>query len=199
MKSESGYVCRDVFSQASNERDKFEAFCYEQNIHYKIINEVVFVNETFKVINDVKDIKFNNMSAIENLAKYMCSFNITNEDIAIGELIVKHHIEQSKNEQKYFYPYDKMTRGLKCPECHRFLEVNRTVKKKVKCRCGHVMAKSEAILESFRKIEMLKRDSVSVSEVGEWVDCNPSGIRKLLGENFIKIGTNKNRKYKTIK
>ncbi|QYA43443.1 NERD domain-containing protein [Macrococcoides bohemicum] len=199
LKSESGYVCRDVFSQASNERDKFEAFCYEQNIHYKIINEVVFVNDTFKVINDVKDFKFNNMSAIENLAKYMCSFNITDEDIAIGELIVKHHIEQSKNEQKYFYPYDKMTRGLKCPECHRFLEVNRTVKKKVKCRCGHVMAKSEAIIESFRKIEMLKRDSVSVSEVGEWVDCNPSGIRKLLGENFIKIGTNKNRKYKTIK
>jgi len=99
LKSESGYVCRDVFSQASNERDKFEAFCYEQNIHYKIINEVVFVNDTFKVINDVKDIKFNNMSAIENLAKYMCSFNITDEDIAIGELLVKHHIEQSKNEQ----------------------------------------------------------------------------------------------------
>lgn len=199
LKSESGFVCRDVFSQASNERDKFEAFCYEQNIRYKIVNEVVFVNNTFKVINDVNDIKFKNMSAIEKLAKYMCNFEIKDEDIAIGELIVKHHIENSKNEQKHFYPYDKMTRGLKCPECFRFLKVERSAKKKVKCRCGHIMDKSEAILEAFRKIEMLKRDSVSAIEVGEWIDCNPSGIRKLLGENFIKIGTNKNRKYKTIK
>ncbi|WP_414049488.1 nuclease-related domain-containing protein [Macrococcus animalis] len=28
LKSESGFVSRDVFSHSSNERDKFEAFCF---------------------------------------------------------------------------------------------------------------------------------------------------------------------------
>lgn len=197
LKSESGFVWRDVFSQSSNGRDKFEAFCLEHKIHYKIINEVIFVNDTFNVINEVNDIKFYNMSTIESLAKYMCSFEITEEDVAIGELIVNHHIERSKNEQNNYYPYENMTRGLKCPECHRFLKVERSAKKKVKCTCGHIMNKSDAILEAFRKIEMLKRDSVSASEIGEWIDVSSTRIRKVLNDNCYKIGENKGRRYKS--
>lgn len=191
------FVWRDVFSQSSNGRDKFEAFCLEHKIHYKIKNEVIFVNDTFNVINEVKDIKFYNMSTIESLAKYMCSFEITEEDVAIGELIVNHHIERSKNEQNNYYPYENMTRGLKCPECHRFLKVERSAKKKVKCTCGHIMNKSDAILEAFRKIEMLKRDSVSASEIGEWIDVSSTRIRKVLNDNCYKIGENKGRRYKS--
>ncbi|WP_414043314.1 nuclease-related domain-containing protein [Macrococcus sp. EM39E] len=197
LKSESGFVSRDVFSQSSNERDKFEAFCFEHNIHFKIVNEVVFVNENFKVINNVEGIKFHNMIAIENLAKYMCSFEITDEDIAIAELIIKHHIEKSKNEQKDYYPYDKMTRGLKCPECHRFLKVERSAKRQIVCSCGHKMSKTEAICEAFEKIEMLKRDSVTATEVCEWVDISTTRIRKVLNEYCYKIGENKGRKYKS--
>ncbi|MGV2874347.1 nuclease-related domain-containing protein [Macrococcus capreoli] len=197
LKSESGFVSRDVFSQASNERDKFESFCYEHNIHYKIVNEVIFVNDHFKVLNEVDHVKFHSMQAIEQLAEYMCGYEITDEDIAIGKMIVNHHIEKSKNEQTHYYPYEKMKRGLKCPVCKRFLKVERNAKRLIKCTCGHKMSKTEAICEAFEKIEMLKRDAVTVADVCEWVDCNPSGIRKVLGERYKKIGRLKDRKYRS--
>lgn len=197
LKSQSGFVNRNVFSQASNERDKFEAFCYENNIHYKIVNQVVFVNETFQVINEVDDLEINGMETVEKIAQYMNRFEITEEDIAVGEFIVKHHLEKSKNEDNHKYPYQIMRRGLKCPVCRKFLKVERSAKKKIKCKCGHVMDKSEAIRESFRNIEMLKRDCVTASEVGEWLDISSTRIRKVLNEYCIKIGTNKGRKYKS--
>ncbi|MCE4957241.1 nuclease-related domain-containing protein [Macrococcoides caseolyticum] len=195
--SESGFVSRDVFSQASNARDKFEAFCYEHSIQYKIVNEVIFVNDDFKVMNEVDSVKFHSMYAIEQLARYMCNYETTHEDREIGQLIVNHHIEKSKNEQINYYPYDVMKRGLKCPECQRFIKIERSAKRQIVCCCGHKMSKSEAICEAFKKIELLKRDYVTASEVREWVDCNPSGIRKILGEKYKKIGSYKNRKYRS--
>ncbi|WP_414053895.1 nuclease-related domain-containing protein [Macrococcus equi] len=197
LKSPSGYVNRDVFSQASNERDKLEVFCYENNIHYKIVNEVVFVNETFQIINEVTDYEIHGMEYIEKVARYMNQFEITKEDLAIGECIIKHHLEKSKNEVNHLYPYHLMRRGLKCPECRRFLKIERSAKKKINCNCGHVMDKAEAIREAFRNIEMLKRDCVTASDVGEWIDISSTRIRKVLNDYCIKIGSNKGRKYKS--
>ncbi|WP_414048006.1 nuclease-related domain-containing protein [Macrococcus equi] len=197
FKSQSGFVNREVFSQAANARDKLEVFCYEQNINHKIINEVVFVNDTFKVINNVPDIKINSMELIKELTKFINQFDVSEEDILLGKLLIRYHINKSKNEQFNYYPYEKMKRGLKCPKCRRFLKHERNAKKNIRCECGYKMKKSEAIIEAFSKIEMLKREAVSASEVGEWLDISGARIRKVLSNHCITVGMNKNRKYKS--
>ncbi|WP_165983774.1 nuclease-related domain-containing protein [Macrococcus bovicus] len=194
--SEHDHVHHDVLSQLNRAHYHLQKILIKNGFDFKVVSKVVFINADFRLRGSIeqKDIIMRN--GIKEISGYFDPEYVPDStEKKLGERLLSIH--QSKNifERIYYYDFNRMAKGMRCPNCRKVGIKDQLKRKKLQCECGHLLDKAETLKKSIEEMMILKRAGVSSREVVEWTGLHERVVRRCLVEHFNADGQGKARTF----
>ena len=193
LQGPSGFIYRGIYSQLDRQHMMLKNVCQG----FKVVSKIVMINPGFKINTNRSDIIFHS-DLDELVRKFAQVESFTAMDLKLARKLEAMHIQDSKFDRIFYYPFNELKKGLKCPNCRKILEHPVKTKKKIICSCGHMINKREAIMLSIDEIECLKNDYFTCSEVSEWAGVSANMVYRILRNEdaYDRIGHFKDARYR---
>ncbi|WP_414050646.1 nuclease-related domain-containing protein [Macrococcus animalis] len=169
FKSESDYVINNRLYKLDTQHTRLKMLVNKLELDYEVSSYVSFVGEQFQVTgyNGDKRILFN--QDLKTIFEILNEREVTNEDIRVARMLMEYHFEEGEYNRIYYYPFEEMKKGVKCPKCRNILPFVERNAKKVRCSCGCEYTKKDVVRLAFDAIYLLKNSGVTVSEIVAFV------------------------------
>ncbi|TDL36515.1 NERD domain-containing protein [Macrococcoides bohemicum] len=197
--SEYNYVINNPLHKLDMQHNKLQELVRKLGINYEVLSYVIFVGEQFEVIGYKGDKRILFNKDLDRIVESLNECEVTEEEIQIARNLSAYYYDKGVYDRIYYYPFDLMRKGVKCPKCHRFLPLMEKNAKKVRCACGCEYTKKEIVPLAFDAIHLLKNTSVTSGDIFDFTGVGKTTIKKVLSREYEKIGVNRSTAYVTSK
>ncbi|QYA44596.1 NERD domain-containing protein [Macrococcoides bohemicum] len=197
--SEYNYVINNPLHKLDIQHNKLQELVRKLGINYEVLSYVIFVGEQFEVIGYKGDKRILFNKDLDRIVESLNECEVTEEEIQIARNLSAYYYDKGVYDRIYYYPFDLMRKGVKCPKCRRFLPLMEKNAKKVRCTCGCEYTKKEIVRLAFDAIHLLKNTSVTSGDIFDFTGVGKTTIKKVLSREYEKIGVNRSTAYVTSK
>ncbi|UTH17044.1 nuclease-related domain-containing protein [Macrococcus epidermidis] len=193
--SENGRNYKNIMAQLDAAHDRLIRIVELNNWGYKVESKIIFINKQFSIRNYDGNplILFHNQ--IDSFIQYLLKRKTYKNDLYVAEKLVE--LSNPKVfERIYYYPFEKMKSGPRCPKCLQINKVEALNKfKTVSCACGHTYEKSEMLHNIIDDLFHINQGIIKTKDVVYWSGVPERSVRRFLKQNYHSQGSNKNRSY----
>lgn len=188
--------------QLNRTKTLLQSLLKKLKVHIPVKGYLVFINPEFTLLQAPIDTPIILPSQLKRFLRKLnqtpSSLNKQHEQLA--EHLVNMHLPTSPYERETFYSFNQLQKGIRCPECGKFMSRKNT--RTLACvLCEHEEALDAGIIRNVNELMLLFREmTVTTSIVLEWcaiIDSRKT-IRRVLAQNFVSVGDNKHRHYKEL-
>jgi hypothetical protein len=195
----AGVEIKDPLLQMKRASSLIRQRSQKSGFHAKVESFLVFINPEFYLYNPPNDpsiVYFPQLNRLMNKIQNR-SLNIGSDDIKLAEKLLSLHTEESPYSRLPPYSFDKLKKGIICPNCNSFY---RTISgRSLICSyCSGKEATSTAILRTIEEFRLLfPGEKVTTSRIHSLCGVieNKKAIRKVLSDNFDMKGFGKHAYY----
>ncbi len=181
----------DPLIQLKRSESLLRQLIHSLDIHLQIEPFIVFVNPAFTLYQapDNKSLIF--PTQIKNHIHRLntAPSKIEERHRKLAKRLLSMHISDSPENKLPNYHYDKLQKGLICPNCRAFIET--IGKRKYVCTlCNHEDLLDNAVLDSIKEFSILFPDEkITTKIIYDWCRIVPERrIRNILLKHFTKVG-----------
>lgn len=193
--SENQYVIHNPLTLQTKQHMRLKRFVDKMGWQYKVYSYIIFVGEQFNVYGFNGDNRILFDKDIENIVQRLNRREVTSEELEIARVLADHYDHNGKHPRIYYYPFDQMKKGVKCPKCRQFLPFVDKHAKKIRCQCGRTFTKKEVVRIAFDAIYLLKNGGLTVSDIVNFSGIGRTIVQQVLVKEYKKIGTYRDSKY----
>lgn len=121
----------------------------------------------------------------------------TNKQKSLAHFFIDQHIPQSSFEKLPTYTYSTLKKGIRCKQCHAFLSTYHY--QNIVCNQCHTMEKLDlAIMRNITEFtKLFPNEKITTNIIHDWcaIIKSKKTIRRILKQNFTKIGTRNHTHY----
>ncbi|WP_414045595.1 nuclease-related domain-containing protein [Macrococcus equi] len=195
FKSKSDYVISNPLFKLETQHARLKLLVDKLGLDYEVKSYVVFVGEQFQVTGYNGDDRILFDQDLKKIFKSLNTVEVTSEDIQVARMLMEYHDDSDEYQRIFYYEFEEMKKGVKCPKCRNFLPSNRNRLKKVKCQCGCEITKKEIVKLAFDAIYLLKNRGVTVGDIAMFSGIGRTTIKEVLKNKCQRIGIQRGSKY----
>lgn len=160
---------------------------------------LIFVNPEFHLYQAPKNLPIifpTQINRFVNQINKKPSYQTVNHQSKLVEKLLSLHLSESPYMRLPEYNYEQLKKGIVCPKCRSFTKFYRKV---LMCtECGFKEEVDKGVLRSIQEIQILFPDlRIKTNTIHEWCKVVKSKklIRKILNDNFTRIGHSRSSHY----
>lgn len=185
--------------QLNRSKTLLQSLMKKMKVHIPIKGYLIFINPEFTLLQAPVDMPIILPSQLKRFLRQLnqTPSSLTKQHEQLAEHLVNIHLPTSPYERETFYSYNQLQKGIRCPECGKFMS-RKNIRTLACVVCGLEEALDAGIIRSVNELKLLFPEmKISSSIVWEWcaiVDSQKT-IRRVLVQNFVYEGGKKHRYY----
>ena len=186
-KGTSVYV--DCFSQLNRAHMKLEHILNYLGKQYQVESKLLFINDTFRLNGFMQHEHVYYAHQLDELVSYLARLpKYQRTDIKFAKQLIQHHENDHPKEIIQYYPFEKMSGGIRCPKCNKIGMTAVTNSRYVRCDCGATISKKEAFMNMFNEALQIKNAPLKCSELVDFTGLPERTVQRYLTQYANRIG-----------
>ncbi|TDM15762.1 nuclease-related domain-containing protein [Macrococcus bovicus] len=198
--SEGEYYYQDILTQLNRADFYLTRLLREHGFQNEVVSRIVFIHPQLTLLEDSADPQIVKPSQVEEVIHFFSQdYQPTREEQRLAQFMLMNHQSTHPHERIFYYPFQDMKKGIRCPRCRYIGLKSEKGLKKIRCQCGFSEHKKIVLQTTIEEMLLLKNAPVSRQEIDEWTAMCPKAITRVLKENFQMHYKNRATVYSALK